>query len=290
MSWRTVVITGRAKLDLCMNHMEVRGDDTKKVHLSEIHTLVVESTAVSLTASLLCELMKRRVKVIFCDEKQNPSVEVVPYYGCHDCSLKLRTQLQWNETAKQAVWTAIVTQKIKQQAKNLAFFELPEEQLLQKYIEEIEFNDVTNREGHAAKVYFNALFGKGFSRSETNFTNAALNYGYSILLSCINREIVCNGYLTQLGLFHDNMFNFYNLGCDLMEPFRPIVDRVVKLNDPQKFETEEKRILQAVLSEEFIVDGRTQTLLNAIKIYTKSVFDAIENADTSCLKFYKYEL
>ena len=69
-----------------------------------------------------------------------------------------------------------------------------------------------------------------------------------------------------------------------------IVDRVVKLNDPQKFETEEKRILQAVLSEEFIVDGRTQTLLNAIKIYTKSVFDAIENADTSCLKFYKYEL
>ncbi|MBQ3087841.1 MAG: type II CRISPR-associated endonuclease Cas1 [Clostridia bacterium] len=291
MGWRTVVVTKASKLDLRMGYMVMRdSESTLRVHLSEISVLILETTAVSLTAALLNELTKEKIKVIFCDEKQNPSFEVVPYYGCHDCSLKLRTQLQWNETAKQAVWTAIVTQKIKQQAKNLAFFELPEEQLLQKYIEEIEFNDVTNREGHAAKVYFNALFGKGFSRSETNFTNAALNYGYSILLSCINREIVCNGYLTQLGLFHDNMFNFYNLGCDLMEPFRPIVDRVVKLNDPQKFETEEKRILQAVLSEEFIVDGRTQTLLNAIKIYTKSVFDAIENADTSCLKFYKYEL
>ena len=207
MGWRTVVVTKASKLDLRMGYMVMRdSESTLRVHLSEISVLILETTAVSLTAALLNELTKEKIKVIFCDEKQNPSFEVVPYYGCHDCSLKLRTQLQWNETAKQAVWTAIVTQKIKQQAKNLAFFELPEEQLLQKYIEEIEFNDVTNREGHAAKVYFNALFGKGFSRSETNFTNAALNYGYSILLSCINREIVCNGYLTQLGLFHDNMF------------------------------------------------------------------------------------
>ncbi len=291
MGWRTVVVTKASKLDLRMGYMVLRDSEgTVRVHLSEISVLILETTAVSLTAALLNELTKQKIKVIFCDEKQNPAFEILPYYGCHDCSLKLRTQLQWNETAKQAVWTAIVTQKIKQQAQNLAFFELPEEQLLQKYIEEIEFNDVTNREGHAAKVYFNALFGKGFSRSETNFTNAALNYGYSLLLSCVNREIVCNGYLTQLGLFHDNMFNPYNLGCDLMEPFRPIIDRVVKLNDPQKFETEEKRLLQSVLSEEFEVDGRTQTLLNAIKIYTKSVFDAIENADPAYLKFYRYEL
>ena len=124
-----------------MGYMVMRdSESTLRVHLSEISVLILETTAVSLTAALLNELTKEKIKVIFCDEKQNPSFEVVPYYGCHDCSLKLRTQLQWNETAKQAVWTAIVTQKIKQQAKNLAFFELSEEQLLQKYIEEIEFN------------------------------------------------------------------------------------------------------------------------------------------------------
>ncbi len=80
-----------------------------------------------------------------------------------------------------------------------------------QYINEIEFGDVTNREGHAAKVYFNALFGMDFTRSAENVTNAALNYGYSLLLSTFNRCVVANGYITQLGLFHDNVFNQFNL-------------------------------------------------------------------------------
>ena len=88
--------------------------------------------------------------------------------------------------------------------------------------------DVTNREGHAAKVYFNALFGKDFTRTEECPINAALNYGYALILSCFNREIVSNGYITQIGLFHDNMFNPYNLSSDLMEPYRVVVDRMVK--------------------------------------------------------------
>ena len=94
----------------------------------------------------------------------------------------------------------------------------------------------TNREGHAVKVYFNALFGNGFSRTLDCFENAALNYGYSILLSCFTREIVCNGYLTLIGLFHDSQDNPFNLASDLMEPFRPIVDRIVlkmELNKPR---------------------------------------------------------
>ena len=94
-----------------------------------------------------------------------------------------------------------------------------EAELLQGYLEEITYGDATNREGHAAKVYFNALFGKDFTRTDDLLINTALNYGYSILLSAFNREIVLNGYLTQLGLFHDNMFNRFNLASDLMEPF-----------------------------------------------------------------------
>lgn len=114
---------------------------------------------------------------------------------------------------------------------------------MRKYVEEIEYGDATNREGHAAKVYFNALFGMDFTRTEENSINAALNYGYGILLSTFNREIILNGYITQLGLFHNNMFNQFNLGSDLMEPFRPIVDQRVRDMMPQKFETEEKRII-----------------------------------------------
>ena len=77
MSWRVVVISSRAKLDLQMNHLVVRRETTTKIHLSEISTLIIESTAVSLTAYLLSELTKRKIKVIFCDEKRNPSSELV---------------------------------------------------------------------------------------------------------------------------------------------------------------------------------------------------------------------
>ena len=286
MSWRTVVITKTSKLDYSMGHLVVRDvESTVKVHISEISVLVIESTAVSVTAALLCELIKKKVKVIFCDEKHNPLSELTPYYGSHDCSLKIKRQIAWNETVKQCVWTQIVAEKIKNQAKVLEKNKLPQSSMLMGYIDELELNDKSNREGHAAKVYFNALFGKSFSRNDECPINAALNYGYSIVLSVFNREITANGYLTQLGLFHDNMFNQYNLSCDLMEPFRPFVDIAVKDMNPQKFEKEEKISIFNLLNDEFKIDGRTQTFINAVKIYCKSVFDAIEECDTSLIRF-----
>lgn len=286
MSWRTVVITKTAKLDYSMGYMVVRDvESTAKIHISEISVLVVESTAVSVTAALLNELINKKVKVIFCDDKHNPSFELTPYYGSHDCSLKLKRQISWNKTVKQFVWTQIVVEKIKNQAAVLDYYKLEQSSQLMEYIEEIELNDKTNREGHAAKVYFNALFGKGFSRSDDCPVNAALNYGYSIILSIFNREVAASGYLTQLGLFHDNMFNQYNLSCDLMEPFRPFVDLTVREMNPIKFDKEEKLQIYAMLSEEIRIDGRTQTFINAIKIYCKSIFAAIEENDISLIRF-----
>lgn len=225
MGWRVVVVTNPSKLDYSMGYLAVRDvEKTTRVHLDEISVLIVENTASSVTAALLSQLTERKIKVIFCDEKRNPSSELVSYYGCHDCSQKLKTQISWADDAKKLVWTSIVAEKIKNQALLLKHYGLEQYKLLEGYINELEFNDGTNREGHAAKVYFNALFGKSFSRNDDVPVNAALNYGYSLILSCVNREIVCSGYLTQLGIFHDNMFNHFNLGCDLMEPFRPIVD------------------------------------------------------------------
>ena len=290
MSWRTVVIASNAKLDYQMGYMVIRKENTVKIHLSEIVILIVESTAVSLTAALLSELSKKKVKVIFCDEKRNPSSELVSYYGSHDTSAKIRTQITWMEDIKKAVWTEIVTEKIRKQAEHLSFWHLKEADMLYSYINEIEFGDVTNREGHAAKVYFNALFGMDFTRTAENSLNAALNYGYSLILSAFNRSITANGYLTQLGLFHDNMFNPFNLASDCMEPFRPIIDYKVKRMNPVKFEHEEKMEVLTILQEEVMINDRSECVHNAIKIYCKSVFDAINNEDVSLIKFYKYEL
>ena len=290
MSWRTVVVSSSAKLDYQLGYLVVRKEDTVKIHLSEISMLVLESTAISLTVALLSELTKRKVKVIFCDEKRNPSSELIPYYGSHDTSAKIRDQITWDEEKKAAIWTEIVTEKIRKQAEFLRRLEKKEAALLEEYIQEIEFGDATNREGHAAKVYFNAIFGMNFTRTAENSINAALNYGYGIILSSFNREIVSNGYLTQLGLFHDNMFNQFNLGCDFMEPFRPLVDRKVLQMNPQQFEHEEKVAILELLQEEVYIAGRKEYISNAIKIYCKSVFDAICSNDISLIKFYKDEL
>ena len=125
-----------------------------------------------------------------------------------------------------------------------------------------------------------------FTRSEENITNAALNYGYSIILSAFNREIVAHGYLTQLGVFHDNMFNHFNLSCDLMEPFRILVDRKVKGMTFNEFTSEEKHVLVNILNETVTINQTKQTVLNAIKYYCRSVFDALNEGDLSLIQFY----
>lgn len=287
MSWRTVVISNVAKLDYQIGYLVVRGQETTRIHLNEIKTLIIESTAVSMTAYLLSELTKNKVKVIFCDEKRNPSSELLPCYGSHDTSLKLRNQIKWDEIRKKEVWTQIVKEKILQQAALLQSLSKEEYRMLVSYAEEMEFGDETNREGHAAKVYFNAMFGKQFTRTEECPLNAALNYGYSILLSMFNREIVSNGYLTQLGLFHENMFNPFNLASDLMEPYRPIVDELVWKMKPECFETEEKREILQMVNREVSIAGRREMLDNAAKIYCKSIFDVLEGNADAVIRFYE---
>lgn len=290
MSWRIVVISKRAKLDLQLGQMVVRGEEVTKIVLSEISTILIESTAVSLTTSLIAELAKRKIKVVFCDEKRNPSCELVNYYGSHDTSNKIRKQIAWKQNTKEAVWTEIVTEKIRKQKELLELLGKEESGLLGSYLREIAWNDGTNREGHAAKVYFNALFGLDFTRTEDNVINAALNYGYSIILSAFTREVVMNGYITELGIFHDNMFNQFNLASDLMEPFRVLVDRQVLAMPLEEFEHEEKMQFVNILNQEVQIDGKVQYVNNAIKIYCKSIFDALNEDDSALIRFYRIEL
>jgi CRISPR-associated endonuclease Cas1 subtype II len=271
-----------------MGYLVVRGIETRKVLLDEIAVLVVENPAVSLTGCLIEALTKKKIKTIFCDSKRNPSSELIPHHGSHDCSAKIRAQMAWSDDIKGVIWREIVSEKIHKQADFLMELKhVKEAQLLSTYIGQVEILDTTNREGHAAKVYFNALFGMDFTRSADTPVNAALNYGYSIILSSFNREVSANGYLTQIGIFHDNMFNHFNLSCDLMEPFRVLVDRMVHGIRPTKFETDEKHEIWKILEEMVFIDGMHQSVRNAIKIYTKSVLEAINDTDPGQIRFFK---
>ena len=284
MGFRTVIIKNRAKLEVRLNSLVVRGEREKKVFLDEINTLIVQSTAVSLTASLLCELMKRNIKVIFCDEKHNPQSELLPYYGAHNSSKRYKEQIAWTEAIKARVWREIIKKKIEGQAQHL--FEagfLEQANLLRSYLCEVQDNDISNREGHAAKVYFNCFLGLGNSRKSGGFLNGCLNYGYAVLLSAFNREIVSSGYLTQLGIWHDNEFNEFNLACDLMEPFRVVVDRAAMALT--EGDNNFKKKMANVLNYKTLIDGKNTTLDLAIRQYAKSVFHALEEENESLLIF-----
>lgn len=289
MSWRTVIISNQAKLDYKMGYLVVRQDETTRILIDEIAVLLIEHPAISITGCLIEALIEKKVKVIFCDAKRNPTAELIPHHGSHDSSAKVRVQITWSEEVKAVIWREIVSEKIRKQADFLRELGCKDSSsLLESYIGQVELLDATNREGHAAKVYFNSLFGMSFTRSEDNPTNAALNYGYSIILSMFTREITANGYMTQFGIFHDNMFNHFNLACDLMEPFRVVVDRYVKEMNPVQFEKDEKHAMWNIMSTYVHIDGTRQMLDNAVKIYTHSVFDAINDVEPSEIKFYQF--
>jgi CRISPR-associated endonuclease cas1, NMENI subtype len=286
-----VLITHKAKASYKDGYMIVKSDESENIiHLSEIATVIFENTAINITAYLLCELANNKVKIIFCDHKRNPYGEVIPYYGRYNVSKKMMIQTKWGVELKKFLWLMIVKQKIKNQSMILRKFSYEMEAvMLESYANEVQLEDVTNREGHAAKVYFNALFGKKFSRDQDNPINAALNYGYSILLSTFNREISNNGYSTSLGINHISEYNPFNLSSDLIEPFRVIVDDYVYRNRELAFSQGMKLDLIDLLNTRTQFDEQNQFVTKAIELYVRSFFQALEEKDVRKFKLYEYK-
>ncbi|QEN04728.1 type II CRISPR-associated endonuclease Cas1 [Thiospirochaeta perfilievii] len=287
MSFRTVLVTSKCKLSYKNEHLYVRSDDLKLIHLSEIEMLIIDSTQVVITTYLLCELVKHKIYIVFCDETHNPQSQLLSLYGSYNTSKKLNKQLNWDVTTKEFVWTSIVTEKIRKQSQLLKANSKEESSILEGYYKGTEQNDPTNREGHAAKVYFNALFGKSFTRDNCSSINKALDYGYSIILSCFNKEVVSNGYFTQLGIWHKSEFNQFNLSSDLMEPFRILIDEYVFRNQDREFNTSYKQDLINILNRTVNINKKEQYVTNAIKIYVKSIFDSLDKNSVNSIKFYE---
>ena len=290
MPFRTLCVTSRCKLEYSLNYLVCRGEEERRIHLSEVSALIIQSTGVALTASLLSELMDRKITVIFCDSKANPQAELLPFYGTATSSLRIREQARWDLSLADEAWKQITRAKIENQAGILKKYQCDQgASMLLSYAEQVLPGDTTNREGHAAKVYFNDLFGNGFTRSDESLTNAFLNYGYSILLSSMNREIVSFGYLTQLGIHHKNEFNDFNLGCDLMEPLRPIVDDYAKSG--KLTEENFKRELNKLLNLSVVSEGKQMYLDNAIHLFVQSFFSFMREGEIRKLAFLeRYEL
>lgn len=285
MGWRTVVVNKNCKLSYKNDYLVIRSETLQMIHLSEINLIIVENGMVSITSYLINELINNKIKLIFCDEKYNPAGEVMPYYGSFNTSKKILNQIKWKKERKDEIWRQIVKYKIHNQARLLKKLNIAGYEKLLEFEKEVEMADKTNREGHAAKVYFNLLFGNQFIRGKDDNINSALDYGYSIILSTMNKEIVSKGYITQIGINHKSEFNEFNLTCDVMEPFRPLIDEIVFENINSEFNKNIKYKLINVLNNKIEIDGREQYVGNAIPIYIKNIFNALENEESKVLNY-----
>lgn len=280
MSFRTIVISKQSKLSYKNRFLVVKQeDDEKYIHLSEIDTIIVDSISTVITNYLLKELSDNKINIIFCDEKHNPFGEISSYYSRHNTSKQIKKQIAWKQKDKNLLWQKIIKNKILNQATLLKKIKCNKYRMLLNYVDEIEIGDKTNREGHAAKVYFNLLFGSNFIRHNDDNINSALNYGYAILLSTINKEVIANGYLTQLGINHKNEFNQFNLSCDLMEPFRVIIDNFVYFNKERELDTNYKMDIVNIFNQPYKFQNKSYSLKDVIKFYVKKTLDSVENIE-----------
>ena len=277
MAFRTIFIESRCRCSYQGGYLVVRKtDDTVKIHLSEISSIILQTTQVYLSAYLLSELAKCKISLVVADEKCNPIGQYLPMYGAHNVAKRVAEQLSWGAPVKKRVWQQVVKEKIRQQARLLEEEGLPDAaKALYGLREDVKSGDTTNREAAAARLYFGALFGKGFSRDDNIPVNASLNFGYAILLSIVNRVIVSRGYLTQSGICHRSEYNQFNFSCDLMEPFRPVVDKVVKGREAGKFDGDVRRVLANIASTVVMYKGGSYRLHSVVGLYVQDCLAAL---------------
>lgn len=244
-------------------------DGINQIPVDDISLLLISTTQAVITTALISELSKKNVKIVFTDEAREPISEIYGYYPANRTAQLLREQVNWDLQLQQILWTKLVANKIINQINVLNLLDHSTDELVLE-LEKLELNDLTNREAVVSHKYFPLLFESGFTRRDGSVINAALNYGYSILLSAVNQEIVANGYVTYLGIHHDSEENQFNLASDLMEPFRPVVDCWVANQKFNQLTPDIKYGLVELLSLELKYNGKKTILRNAITDHVRN--------------------
>lgn len=285
MGYRQIIIKKSEKIHFKDNQLLIEKDgNSSKVPLEDINYVVIEDSTTILTTRLLAEFGKNAISLIVCDEKFEPTSIMYPY-NYHFKQLEVFShQLEISEEIKNEFWNQIVKRKIENSIRVLEMTskdELPITKLAQ-YIEEVVDGDSRNREGLAAKMYFRSIFGSDFIRFYDDNINAALNYGYTILVSAVIRNLAVFGLNTYLGVHHNSKINNFNLAYDFLEPYRSIVDKFVYDNKddivyPLSFEF--RKSLINLLNKEVLHNDKKYTVEYSIGLLIKSYIKSFSTGE-----------
>lgn len=285
-------ISESEEIKLYLDNLKVIKDEQEiLIPLSDIHSIIVDNIKTTVTGRLINKLSEYHILLIFCDETHNPNMFCLGLYSHYKIYGMLYKQLEWDEKIKGEMWRKIVQIKINNQASVLKYLKKDSEVVnrMIKLSSSVEPEDVTNREGIAASIYFKELLGNSFRRERgaIDAFNSALNYGYIVLRSCLARTITAYGLHPAMGIGHRNQYNAFNLVDDCMEVYRPIIDLWVALTIKEEdyLTREMKQNLVGRLSATLKISGQKHTVLNSIELYIQSFIRAMNNKDIESLVY-----
>lgn len=256
--------------------------ESKSVAVEDIGVIVLEHQQITLTNALMIKLIENNVCIIHCDAKHMPSALTFPIEGHSEQSERFKNQIYASKPLKKNLWQQTVMAKIENQAALLETSSKEQIRLVH-LAQEVKSGDPHNCEGQAAAIYWPKVFGDPpFIRHQDGVPpNNLLNYGYAILRAITARALVSSGMLPTLGIFHRNKYNAFCLADDIMEPYRPFVDLLVRdimneVNDYFELNKEIKQQLLKLPIMDVVIDGKNSPLMVAMSRTTNSLYECFK--------------
>lgn len=287
MSFRQLIVAKQSHLSITDNKISVKQDEhINLIPLEDITIIIIDSVSVTFSSVFISECSKKCITILICGSNHMPTSVVTPINHHYRPFQVINFQIDASERFKDIMTEQLLKSKISNQIKVIENVNNDDNalQLLNKYHHELKGSDEINREGTAAKVFFNSLYGGDFVRFAEDNVNVALNYGYGVLRSSVTRYINTYGLCAYLGVKHCGKTNPFNLTYDLIEPFRPIVDYYVSQNIFQlehTFPLTVRKELVNLLNASIEVNGKSVTVQYAIDLLVKSYLRALEYGDIS---------
>ncbi len=273
MAWRGLHISRPASLRLKHRRLEVDGEDgTLQFPIEDIAWIVLDTPQVTTSAALLSACMEAGVLLVVSDKRHMPCGTLLPFHQHFRQAEVAHLQIVAPAGLKRRLWRTIVRRKIGNQADALDEAGGEGAATLREMTRHVRSGDAAAVEARAARYYWPRLFGEFRRHDETDRRNALLNYGYAVMRAAIARSLVAHGFLPAFGIHHESLQNAFNLADDLIEPYRPFVDRMVharcaSLGEGAKsgsMDLEDRQAMAAVLSTKASSDGDQVTMLTAV--------------------------
>ena len=228
MGWRIVEVETNEYLQLYLNNLLIKRVSEKIViNISDIDVLIIHNDRATISIKLINALTNAKVSVILMNQNHIPGSYILPVSGNNSSFKIFNSQLKWQKRYKSNCWVSIIQNKLFNQMTLLEKNnKLRNKEFFLDLINNVKEFDISNREGHGAKVYWRSLFGNNFVRDQSclksPIINSMLNYGYALLRSVTINAIYKSGLDPRVSFFHKSHSNFFALASDIMEPFRPL--------------------------------------------------------------------